>query len=358
MSILARYICSEIGKIFTIILAVVIGIYVIVDFFEKVDDFIETGVPVYKAFLFLFFKIPFIIAQIVPICVLLSVLIAFGLMSKNNEIIALKSSGVGYSTLLKPVLAIGAASSVALFFLAEVIVPISMAPANDIWLQEVRNERTMYSGEKNIWIKGHRSITHIQYYEGEGDRAFQITHNRFDEQFRLLQRIDAAEGQFRNGKWVLYDVIEQRLDRTDGSSEVITHAKIAKTLDFVPDDLKRVLKKSEEMNYSELRRTIQKVESEGYDATRYRVDLQAKMAFPFICVIMALVGPGIALKANLREGLPAAIALGLVVAFLYWIFYSFCVSLGYGEMMPPWIAAWTANFLFTCLGIYLLLSLE
>ncbi|MCG6893865.1 MAG: LPS export ABC transporter permease LptG [Desulfobacteraceae bacterium] len=358
MTILTRYICSEIGKIFVIILAVVIGIYVVVDFFEKIDDFIEKSVPIYKAFVFLLFKIPFIVAQILPVCVLLSVLIAFGLMNKNNEIIALKSSGVGLATLFKPVLVLGFVASIALFFLSEVIVPIAMGPANDIWYRDVRNERAVLSEEKNIWIKGHRSISHIQYYDAVRKTAFHVTFNRFDAQFRLLQRIDAAKGVFVNGRWSLTDVIEQQLDRTDGSSDVTFHGRMALALDFTPDDLQRLVKKSEEMNYAELRRYIQKVESEGYDATHYRVDLQAKIAFPFICVIMTLVGTGIALRANLREGLPVAIAYGLGVTFLYWIFYSFCVSLGYGEMMPPWTAVWTANLVFTCFGAYLLLSLE
>lgn len=358
MTILTRYICSEIGKIFAIILAVVIGIYVVVDFFEKIDDFIEKSVPIYKAFVFLLFKIPFIVSQIIPVCVLLSVLIAFGLMNKNNEIIALKSSGVGLSTLFRPVFALGVISSIGLFFLSEVIVPIAMGPANEIWLREVRNERAVLSKEKNIWIKGHRSISHIQYYDDSRKSAFHITHNRFDAQFRLLHRIDAAKGVYENGQWALTDVIEQRLDRTDGSSEVTFHPQATFSLDFSPEDLQRLVKQSEEMNYAELRETIRKVESEGYDATHYRVDLQAKIAFPFICVIMTLVGTGIALKANLREGMPVAIAYGLGVTFLYWIFYSFCVSLGYAEMMPPWIAVWTANLVFSCVGVYLLLSLE
>ena len=51
------------------------------------------------------------------------------------------------------------------------------------------------------------------------------------------------------------------------------------------------------------------------------------------------------------KGLPVIIALGIGTAFLYWIFYSFCLSLGYGEMLPPAIAAWTANLVFLCFSL-------
>jgi len=336
----------------------VVGIYVIVDFFEKVDDFMETGVPLTRAFIFLIYKIPFIVAQILPVCVLLAVLVVFGLMNKNNEIIALKSSGVSVYYLLKPVLILGVMSSILLFAMSEIIVPITMARANRIWLNEVRNEPAVLTREKNIWIKGNRSLTHIKYYHASQKTFLGITLNQFDKKFRLRRRIDAEKGVYRKGVWTLYNVMEQNFQGKYGKSRMTFHDSIVEKLDFLPEDLKHVMKKSEEMNFNELRDLIQKVEAEGYDATAYRVDLYAKIAFPFVCIIMCLVGTGIAVKGTVREGLPVAIAYGIGIAFLYWIFYSFCVSLGYGEMLPPAAAPWVANLVFLCFGIYTLIGAE
>ncbi|MCG2758135.1 MAG: LptF/LptG family permease, partial [Desulfobacteraceae bacterium] len=94
MSIIHKYLTREIFNYLFFILAVVISIYVAVDFFEKIDDVMEAGLPFSRLLVFLAFKIPFIIAQIIPVCILLSVIVVFGLMTKNNELIALKSSGV------------------------------------------------------------------------------------------------------------------------------------------------------------------------------------------------------------------------------------------------------------------------
>jgi lipopolysaccharide export system permease protein len=124
----------------------------------------------------------------------------------------------------------------------------------------------------------------------------------------------------------------------------------------LPEDIKRVVKKSEEMGFLELLAYIKNIENEGYDAYVYKVDLYAKLAFPFVSFIMCLVGAGIASRSKLKESLSVSIFYGICMAFFYWIFYSFCLSLGYGEMLPPFMAAWAANVVFFCLAILVFLN--
>jgi lipopolysaccharide export system permease protein len=152
--------------------------------------------------------------------------------------------------------------------------------------------------------------------------------------------------------------MEQNLDKELGNYDITFHDQQVEKFDFLPEDLNRVAKKSEEMTFKELSEYIKRVEAEGYDATNYRVDLYAKIAFPFICIIMCMVGTGIGARGKIKESMPVVIAFGIGMAFLYWIFYSFCLSLGYGEMLPPGIAAWTANLAFFCFGAVTLLNAE
>jgi lipopolysaccharide export system permease protein len=125
-----------------------------------------------------------------------------------------------------------------------------------------------------------------------------------------------------------------------------------------PDDFQRIVQKSEEMNFEELRAYVKKVETEGYDARTYRTDLYDKSAAPFVCIIMGLVGIGLTAGRRLNKGLPVSITLGICVGFLYWIFRSFCLSLGYADVLPPLVAAWIANGLFLCAGIVLVINAE
>ncbi len=357
MSILAKYLTREILKNFSIVLVAAVGIYLSVDFFENVDKFVNAGLRMGKIVEFMELKLPLIISQIMPVGILLSVVITFGMMNKNNEIIALKSSGMRIYYVLKPVLLIGLVSSVLLFFISEVLVPITISRANQIWRVEVK-KYTVASVQKNIWVKGHRSISYVAYFNPRKKTISGVTLNFFDSEFRLLRRVDAARGDYRRGKWIFFDVMEQVRDPETGAYDVRLYDQQVENFDLKPQELQRVVKKSEEMSFQELYGYIRNIEFEGYDATPYRVDLYAKFALPMSCLIVCLLATGITLKQRSREGLSLSIAYSMGVMFLYWVAYSFCMSLGYGGMLPAFIAAWTANFIFACLALFYLINVE
>jgi lipopolysaccharide export system permease protein len=358
MSIIAKYLIKEIIKYFGIILIMVVGIYLVVDFLEKIDDFLEAGLSFSHAFTFFFYKTPFIIAQITPVGVLLSVLVTFGLMNRNNELIALKTSGISIFYLVKPIIFLGIGFTLLQFLMAEVIVPVTTIKANQIWLGQVRNEAVVTAKEKNIWIKGDRLIAHIKYYDPAQKTVFGITIHAFDENFRMIQRMDAQRGVFAGEQWIFYNIMTQTLKKESGLYQLSFDKQKSVAFHFQPVDFKRVIKKSEEMSYTELESYIEKIESEGYNALKYRIDLYAKIAFPFICIIMSIVGVGIGVHEKVKEGLPMGIAVGIGITFLYWVFYSFCISLGYGEVLPDLAAVWSANAVFFCFAIFNLLSAD
>jgi lipopolysaccharide export system permease protein len=358
MTLLYRYVTREILLTFFIVLVAVMSIYVAIDFIEKIDNFMEAGVSASRCIVYLIYKLPFIAVQIAPVGFLLSILIALGLMSKNNEIIALKSCGIGKERLLKPTMALGLLFCGGLFVTADMVVPVFMANANQIWLQEVRKKNIYASKTNDIWMRAARQIIHIKQYSPEEKRVSGITIHTFDDDFRLIQRVDAQAGAFENGRWQLADVIQQVLEKGSGTYRVELHKTMAADIDLNPEDLAHAAKQSDEMGLSELGRYIEKVEREGYGATRYRVDYQGKIASPFVCIFLCVLGTGIALRGKLREGMPVSITYGLAITFLYWIFNSFCLSLGYAELLPPVVAAWMANLVFSCASGVLLFSVN
>ena len=358
MTIIDKYLAREILKSLVVVLAVVVGLYIIVEFFNKADNFMEAGLPISRLLRYLQLRLPQIITQITPVGILLAILIAFGLMNKNYEIIALKSGGVSVYYLLRPVLTIAVFLSILLFCLSEIIVPITMSKANKIWLMEVKNKPTMTSKQKNIWIKGHRAIYFIQYFNPQNRSISGVILNFFDNEFKLARRVDANRGLYVKDKWVFYDSMEQVLERETEIYSVQFHAQKVEDVDFLPEDLMRAFKKSEEMNIAELFRYIQEVESEGYDATTFRVDFHARFAYPVLTIIVCIMGIGIAVKRKSREGPSVSIAFGALLVFVYWVFHSFCLSLGYGGMLPPVISAWISNLIFSCYAVLNLINAE
>lgn len=358
MTILNRYITREILVCFAIILVAVLSIYLAIDFIEKIDNFMEAGVHAIRCLVYLLYKLPFIIVQIAPVGFLLSILVALGLMSKNNEVIALKSCGVGKDRLLKPSMVLGLLFCGGLFVVAEMVVPVFMVKANQIWLQEVRKKNIYASRTNDIWMRAARQIVHIKQYVPEERRVIGITIYAFDDDFRMIKRVDAESGMFADGQWQLDDAVLQVFDDDAGVRQLHMHTMLTSDIDLNPNDLAEASRRSDEMGLAELGRYIDKVEREGYGATRYRVDYQSKIAAPFVCIFLSMLGVGIALRGKLREGMPVSITYGLGIAFLYWIFNSFCMALGYAEILPPMMAAWTANLVFFCASGFLLLNVN
>lgn len=356
MQIIHKYLIRETLKTFIIVLVAVVCIYLVVDFFEKIDDFLESKVPISEAFVFFMFRLPLIIAQVTPVGVLLAVLIVLALMARNNELVALQSGGISTYSLLKPLLVLGLAFSFLLFFFAEIVVPITMARANYIWKVKVDKQVATFR-QNNIWIKGNRAIYHIAYFNPADESISDLTFNFFDDKFNIAKRIDAKKGIYKNGRWLLHDCVEQvRLE--DGSYGVTYPYQRTLKTDFVPEDLKTVVKKSEEMSFNELSAYIQKVTKEGYDTTPYQVDWQAKLAFPAVCLVMTIAGAAISLRNKKGEGIAMGIAYGIGVAFCYWILYGLCLSLGYNGFLHPLAAAWLTNTIFVFLGIVTLVNVD
>ncbi|MBS3757056.1 MAG: LPS export ABC transporter permease LptG [Desulfobacterales bacterium] len=358
MPIIHRYITRMFFKFFGIVLVMVIAIYLSVDVFGKMDNLLDAELRAMEMALYFVYKVPLIVSQITPVAVLLSVLIVFGLMSKNNEVVALKSSGVSLQYLLMPVLGIGLLLSAGLFIFSEAFVPITISRAFHLEEGGSANKAMMTSREKNIWLRHHRGITHIQYFHPAEKIIYGVSTMFFDGEFHLSRRIDAEKGVYQGGQWTFFSAMVQHFDGAAGTPDSTFYDKKKVDLPLKPGDLKRVAKSAEEMNFSRLWHYIRKAERNGYDATHYKVDFYAKTAFPVVCLIMCLIGSAIALRGKTREGMAVSFAYGIVTAFVYWSLYSFCLSLGYGEILPPLFAAWMANLIFICIAGFMVLNLE
>jgi lipopolysaccharide export system permease protein len=354
MTIVSRYIAREVVKFMFILTIGLLVIYLAVDFFEKIDDFLENDIPLSKALLYFAYKMPFIGSQMLPLCLLLAVILVFGLMNKYNEILALKSGGVSNYTLFMPILGIGVLTTITLFLISEIVVPITIARANQLWLQEVKKISVASARQQNIWLKEQRRIIHIKFYRPQDATLQGITIYEFDDAFRLVRRVDAQRGVYLEGQWIFHGILAQHRDAESGGFDISFHLRTVEQLELVPEDLKQAVQKAEELGLLQLYELIKKIESEGYDASTYWVDLHAKISFPLVCIIMSFTGTGIAIRKGARDKLAVNVILGIGVAFFYWTLHSVCVSFGYGGMLPPIVAAWVGYLLFFVTGVLFL----
>jgi lipopolysaccharide export system permease protein len=350
---------KEFVKFFCIIQMLVLALFILIDYLSRMDKFLNSDLTLVGALGYVLLKVPFMFIQMTPASILLACITVFALMNRNNELLAIRSSGISIYYLIRPALFSGGVLAILMFFLGETIVPISMAKANYIEHVVLRkNTHQLVSGRKDIWIKSDNRLIRINYFDPVHQTVSGITISTLGEGFRLEHRLDAQKGVFSQGEWILENVVEQTLSRASSDYDVQQYEKRVIEAVIEPEDLGNIAKKSDEMSYYELKGYVAKVESEGYNAVTYKVDLNGKMAFPFICVIMVLTGAATGMRGFAKENLPVAIAIGVVIAFVYWIMYGLCLSLGYGSILPPVLSAWIANLFFFCAGLLYLVNTE
>jgi len=180
---------------------------------------------------------------------------------------------------------------------------------------------------------------------------------QFDEDFRCFQRIDAREVRWIDGKWKFYQGTIREFD--EGGSVQTTPFR--ETIFSLPDNWESFQtseRQSREMSYTELRNYIQKIQSSGYDSTRYLVDLYSKLSYPFLNLIMILIGIPFALKTGRSGGTALSIGISVMIGFAYGVTFYIFLSFGKSGVLPPLLAAWTPTFLFGLTGIFTLMSIR
>ena len=358
MTIVHRYILRQFFTYFSMIQVVVFFLVVAIDYLSWISNFLRVDYGLLRGVGFVVMRNLGIIVMMTPVCALLSSIVLFGIMRKNNEVIALKGGGISSWNLIKPLVGAGLALTLMVFILAETIVPIALNRAAVIRMVDIKKRNIQTTHGNNIWLRHGREIIYIKHYTIATKILSGISIIRFaDDSFVPVRRIDAVTGVYNGKGWSLRDAIIQ--ETSELGRQGSRYVEVAQAMSGIsPDDLGSVVREASEMSFFQLWNYIHKMEAEGYDVTRYRVDFQAKMAFPLLCLMMVMIGSGIALTRERHEGIPVSVGLGICVAFFFWVFYSICLSLGYGEMLPPVIAAWAANLLFLCVGGLLLQDIE
>jgi lipopolysaccharide export system permease protein len=306
---------------------------------------------------FFLYKIPLIVLQMTPVAALIAVIIMFSLMRKANEITALKACGLSVLRVSLPVLLTSLCLAGGTFLFSELVVPYSSSKSQSIWQKEVDHDvQERFYGRTDLWYKGKHAIYWVRHYQGKRMIMEDPTLYFFDDAFHLTKKISARQALWKGTFWRAEDGFIQTAQK-DGSYRFERFRELALKLPEKPETFLRTFKEPEEMSFWQLKRFALRTQQEGYDATRYLVDMHVKIAFPFIVLTLVLLGIPISLSIKMG-GVPLAVCFGTGVCFLYLLTFGLSRSLGLSGVLPPMLAAWIANFAFFLVGSYLILHLE
>ena len=357
--ILHRYILRENLKFFSLSLSSLVLIYVVVLFLQKMNLFIKYQAPHYLIFKYLLYKIPEVTFQwTLPYAVLIGAILTLSILSRNSEITAFKAGGVSLYRITLPLFFIALLMSLFSFLGDEYLVPFTNQGVRYLLDVQVRKEKpSSFFKNYKIWYRSDHHIFNIQLLDPAKKVLKGFTLYKFDDHFQCVQRIDAREARYINGGWRFYQGAIRDFDDS-GSIRVAPFNETEFPLEESWESFQKTARASEEMSYAELRTYVQKIQSSGYDATRYLVDLYAKLSHPFLNLIMVLIGIPFALKTGRSGGVALGIGTSVFIGFVYGVVYYISLSFGKSGVLPPFVAVWTPTMLFGLAGIFTLMSLR
>ena len=362
MPILFRYLLREYAKIFTMCFSGLMTIYLVIDFFEKVRRFLRYDASWLDVLTYFLLKAPAISFQIAPLAILMATLLTFGLLSRGHEITAMRSCGISLLWITFPFIAFAAGISLVLLLFSSTVIPLAASKSEEIRTTRIEKKLPAAAVKlKQPWTRvGPDSLMHVTSVSVGGDLLGSVRFFQFDPNFQLVEVTEADEARFRDSTWTLYQGRHRRFS-PDGTVSTTAFDRQPIVMTLIPDDFTTWLAgDSELMTFHDIRAYSRRRLQQGSQAARLTIDYYSRIAFPFVTVVMALVGIALSLRRSGARGGSMAMGIGqaLAVGFCYWTTHSIAIALGRGGVLTPLIAAWMANGLFMSFGLYLMFKVR
>jgi len=362
MTILFRYLLREYGKIFTMCFSGLMTIYLVIDFFEKVRRFLRYDADWLDVLIYFLLKAPAISYQVAPLAMLMATLLTFGLLSRSHEITAMRSCGISLRWIISPFIVFAAGITLVLLLFSSAVIPLAAGKSEEIRTTRIEKKSPASAVTlKQPWTRvGADSLMQVTSVSVGGELLGGVRLFQFDRNFQLADMTEADEARYADSTWTLYQG-RRRQFSPDGTvaTTVFDHQAIVMTL--IPDDFTTWLAgDSELMTFHDIRAYSRRRQQQGSQAARLQTDYYSRIAFPFVTVIMVLVGIALSLRRSGTRGGGMAIGIGqaLAVGFCYWATHSIAIALGRGGALTPMIAGWMANVLFLSFGLYLIFKVR
>ena len=360
--IVDTYLLSSFLFYFVLWLVSFVLMFHVFTFFELLSDVIKNHIAMSRVFTYLFFLSPRLIYRFTPVSVLTAVLVVFGVLTKNNEVTAFKACGVSMYRLTVPILAGGLLLSGGLFAFDHYWVP-DADRIQDAIRSEIKGRPAHTSLDPTrTWFYGlDDRIYNYRYFDQKASVMVGVNVFEIDPAtFRLKRHISAERANWvpAVNAWVFQNGWSRDLKGYDSAAVfdfaggVKVFPELKETPDyFVKGDLQS--SQTSQMNFLELRSYISDLQQSGFDTIALQVQLYKKFSVPLFAFILALVSAPFAFLAGNRGGM-AGIGMSFIIFVTYVSIDQFFEQLGNLSELPPQMAAWSPDVVFSLVGLYFL----
>ncbi len=349
MKILDRYLLREFLLYFVLGLVGVMAIFVVVDVFERLDVFLDHRAPFTLVARYYLYRLPEWVVQVMPISLLLATFLGLGQLNKFNELTAMRTAGKSLSGILGPVLVVSVLAALVALALGELVVPqtnLARDRLYDLQIQGIHRQEVTERADVTYLGEGGR-IFYMRLYLVNEERMHEVSLQEFHAG-ALRRRVDAAEASWDGQRWVfssgyLRDFAGGR-ERVRPFARMAVHGIVER-----PEDFAKESRNPGEMNFLELWNYVRRLRASGARVANYLVDLQVKLAFPLVNLIVILIGAPLATRLRMQS---AALGFGLSIAisFGYYALLRTGQALGHSGALNPYVAGWLGDLVFGAVG--------
>lgn len=352
MSLLDRYVMRLFLRVLAWSLLAFTSLFVLVDLFDHLDDFLDDHAATVSIAKYYLFQLPWVVDLCLPVGMLLASLFTTGILSKNKEYMAALAAGVSLARLARWVVVLGLLVTAGAFVFREAVVPEANRLRTEVKRHDIeRRPRGDQRGKSDFTLAGENGRVYVvarfrptpPTLEGLSVQTFADT--------SMVERIDAVRATWESDHWVLHQGTRRRFLGGGESVERFDTQVLAGAVE-TPEDFSRREVEPEDMDYRELATFSAWVQRTGGDATPYRAELAHKLSFPWVNLILVVLG--MALGAGRRKTtLWAGFGLTVILAFVYYLLMDFGLALGRSGTIPTLVSAWAGNALYGAFALVL-----
>ena len=358
--LLDSFVLSSFVFYFAVTLFCLVTMVQVFIFFDLLGDIVKNHIPISHVVKYHVYLTPNLIYSTLPIAVLVSILATFGVMTKNNEVTAFKACGISVRRLGLPVLLMSGLLSSVLFASDYTFIPKANL-TQDALLNEIKGRPSQtYLHPERKWIIHDNRIFYLKYFDtAEKLMVEPYVYELDPKSFHVTREVRASRARWQQNinAWVW-----EQGTVTDicGSDECKVQNFTATTFPEVaetPDDFVKYVKQDKQMNYAELGHYIRSLQESGFDTVKLHVQYYKKFAVPAFALIMALISVPFGFLVGNR-GAMTGIGVGMAVAMTYLAIGLLFDQFGNVNLLPPMLAAWAPDALFSVAGLYLMLRMR
>jgi LPS export ABC transporter permease LptG len=348
------YVLRRFFYYFAVIMGAFILLFETFTFFELLDDIARHHVAFLVVVNYFRYLIPYLLYQLSPLGALVAVLVTLGVLSKNNEIVAFKASGISLYRIALPLLMAGVLLAGVLLIMDDTYLPYANQ-RQDALRNQIKGRPAQTYTRPQRWIFGENDkVYNYDFFDPTQKLFGGLSVIELDPAtFQMRRRVYATRARWLDTEktWVLESGWVR--DFADGTVVRYDPFKVTTLAELVepPSYFNREVIQASQMSWRDLHRYIEGLQRAGFDVSSLTVQWHKKLAYPLIAPISMMLAIPFALLVGSRGAL-GGVALGVGIGIVYWAVSALLEAMGGIGQLPPLMSAWSPDLMFFFVGLY------